>query len=132
MRGVDTNILVRYLVEDDLDQLRRVEKAFLEAERQGECLFISVVVLSELIWVLDRFYEYERAIIDHVLTSLLSTSTFEIQHRSEVRRALASWRTGTADFADYLIGELAKSAGCRDTLTFDKALRSSDHFTTPE
>jgi predicted nucleic-acid-binding protein len=82
--------------------------------------------------VLTRSYEQTRAQVATVLDQLLEMSSLRIEHRDLVERALTMYRRGKGNFPDYLIGELSRHAGCRDTVTFDKALRGAPGFTVIE
>ena len=120
MKGLDTNVLVRFVVGDDRVQQTRA-KDYLQrhctAEDPG---FVNHIVLTEFVWVLERGYGYSRDAIRGVLEVLLGTSEIEVQDASLVRRALARFTEG-ADFADALIGEINLERGCSSTATFDDA-----------
>lgn len=128
MRGLDTNILVRYVTDDDPAQAAAVRRFFLDMEARGERLHVSCVVLCELSWSL-RSYEYSRSDIFAVLSKVLVTGLFEVQDSDLVRRALEEFGQGRADFADYLIGLQNRQAGCTDTVTFDGKLKATSGFT---
>jgi predicted nucleic-acid-binding protein len=129
VKGVDTNLLVRYLTQDDLEQTRRVSDLFDRAEREGQSLFIATPVLCELVWVLQgRLFQVPKPGIATALEGLLATTIFEIQDRDLVQRAIIDYRKGPGDFADYLIGWLSHRAGCEETLTFDRALEDCERF----
>ncbi|HEY0783055.1 MAG TPA: type II toxin-antitoxin system VapC family toxin [Thermoanaerobaculia bacterium] len=129
MRGLDTNVLLRYLTADDATQAARVEALFAAAERNGERLFLSVIALCELSWTLRGGpYRADREQIAAVLERVLATALFEVQDRTLGRRALADYRAGGADFADYLLDWLGREAGCTDTVTFDRKLSGTDGF----
>jgi predicted nucleic-acid-binding protein len=129
VRGLDTNVLLRFLTADDPVQAERVDALFAAAERNGERFFVSVIALCELSWTLrGRPYRLDRARIAAVLEGILDTSLIEVQDRGLVRRALADFRLGRADFADYLLGLQSESAGCAGTVTFDRALREVAGF----
>jgi predicted nucleic-acid-binding protein len=132
MRSLDTNVLVRFLTADDHRQLAAVERLVDQCEREGETLFLCVPVVCELGWVLTRSYGQTRAQVASVLDQLLEMSSLRVENRELVERALALYRRGKGNFADYLIGELGRHAGCRDTVTFDKALRGGPGFTVLE
>lgn len=127
MRGVDTNVLLRPLAQDDSGQVAVVESFFRDLEVQGERLFVSCIVLCETCWSL-RGLGFSRPKIAASLEKLLDTALFEIQDRELVRRALAQYRQGPADFADYLIGWQSRQAGCTDTVTFDGGLAGAPGF----
>ena len=128
MRGIDTNVLVRYLVKDDPRQTARVEKLIEETLESDDILFLNHIVLFETVWVLEAGYDYPRDVIADALDKLLLTQQFEFEHRENVRRAVTRFQQGKADFADHLIGETNLSAGCDRTATFDHALRNEPGF----
>ena len=128
MRGLDTNVLVRFFTADDPEQARVAADLISAAEDQGERLHISTIVLCELVWGLRSVYRVRRDGIISAIESLLGANTFEVQDRDLVRRALDSYRSGKADFADYLIGWENQRAGCSATLTFDGGLKGADGF----
>lgn len=132
MKGLDTNILVRYLTADDPEQVE-IAKANIEgAESRGERLFVCGIVLCELAWVLrGRSYDYGKREIADALEHLLDTSVFEIEQRDLVRKALSRYRDGRADFADYLLGLIHEDAGCDETWTFDNRLKKEKGFAFP-
>lgn len=129
MRALDTNVLVRYIVADDPKQLALAESIIGECTENEEPVFLSVPVLCELVWVLDRSYQQSKAQMLDVLDTILRKSLFRIEHNELVRRSVHAWSRGKGDFADHLIGEIARHAGCRDTVTFDRGLQGSAGFT---
>ena len=123
MRGIDTNVLVRYLTADDAVQFEAVAALIEGAEDSEERLFVNVVVLCELCWVLrGRRYGYDRTAIAEVIERILAARTFEVERRDLVRRALQGYRRGEADFADCLIGAVNRTEGCVDTVSLDGGL----------
>jgi predicted nucleic-acid-binding protein len=128
MRGIDTNILVRFLTADDPAQFRTVETLMETVESQDDRLHINSVTLCELAWVLRSRYRMSREKISSALESLLSVTILEIQDRDLVEKALHDFRTGSASFPDYLIGWHNLKAGCVETLTFDRTLASYPGF----
>jgi predicted nucleic-acid-binding protein len=120
MIGLDTNILVRYLAQDDAVQsplaTRIIERQLTEA-RPG---FISLVTMVETVWVLDRIYDLSNAEIAGAVERILQADTLFVQNEQEVFIAAIALKTGVAAFADALIGALGAWAGCTATLTFDK------------
>ena len=129
MRGLDTNVLVRYLTNDD-PYFYELARDLLEgSEDRGQPLFVSLLVLCELSWVLRSHYRYTREELQHTLESLLESSVLVIERRDLARQALGEFRRGRADFADYLVGQLSAAAGCTDTATFDTGLRGDSGFT---
>ncbi len=128
MRGIDTNILVRFLTADDPAQLQAVETLMETVEAQDDRLHINSVTLCELAWVLRSHYRMSREKISSALESLLSVTILEIQDRDLVEKALHDFRAGSASFPDYLIGWNNQKAGCMETLTFDRTLASYPGF----
>ena len=120
MIGVDTNVLVCSIVADDEDQTRRAA-AFLEGaisvDNPG---FVSVVVLVELVWVLERTYRFSSDEIAGAIESVLRAEPLRIDRRAEVAEALGVFQTKQGSFADALIATLAERAGCVHVVTFDK------------
>lgn len=129
MIGLDTNVLVRFLVGDDVDQAKRAEEFIEQAANRGP-LFINQIVLCELIWVLSYAYDYSKATLVDLLEKMLSTKQFEIEEREVVWSALALYKKTKADFSDCLLGTKNHQLGCTYTATFDqKALTC--HFYKP-
>jgi predicted nucleic-acid-binding protein len=129
MRAVDTNILVRYLTHDDSKQAQIAERILSECDVAHEPVFLSVLVLCELLWVLDRSFGHSKAQRIEVIEHLLETNLFRVDHEHLVRSSLNLYRDGKGSFPDYLIGEISRQAGCRDTVSFDRALKGSPGFT---
>ena len=91
---------------------------------------MSTTVLLELCWTLRSDpYRYNREAIADVVTALLQTYPFEIQDRDLARSAVADYRSGRGDFADYFLGWQNRRAGCGDTVTFDRTIAKSPGFT---
>jgi predicted nucleic-acid-binding protein len=128
MTGLDTNVLVRYLTEDDPEQARRAAAWIGTAVARGEDCFISAMVLCEMTWVLCGAYDVSKSDLLLTLDRLLATVRFVIGDKDVVRRAVDAYRSGRADFADYVIGALNQEAGCEKTVTFDRRLRGDAHF----
>jgi predicted nucleic-acid-binding protein len=129
MRGLDTNVLVRYIVADDAKQTALANRLVEHSRAAGELLYISMVVLCELVWVLSRSYKQSKPEIVHALGLILRTRQFQLEDDLLVRRSLDAFQAGRADFADYLIGEICRRAGCEDCVTFDSGLKGADGFT---
>ena len=129
MRGIDTNVLVRYITADDARQTAVAERLMEQSSGAGQALFIPLVVLCELVWVLSRSHGQVKAEIARVLESILETTLFHVASDPLVRRSLEAFQAGRADFADYLIGEICREAGCEDCITFDGGLKGAAGFT---
>jgi predicted nucleic-acid-binding protein len=131
MIAVDTNVLVRFLVEDDKEQNQRAARLFREAVERNETIFFPEIVLVETVWVLSRCYRLPRKTIAQVLRAVLSAKNAERVHEDRVERALCSYEQGPGGFADYLILEDARARGCRAVFTFDKTLLRRPGFSAP-
>lgn len=119
MRGLDTNILVRYFTQDDAIQSPRANR-IVAGLTQASPGFISLIALAESIWVLERSYGLAAAELANILTKVLQTATFEVQNEREVYFAMTMLQKDEASFSDALIGALGAWAGCSETLTFDR------------
>ena len=128
MIGVDTNILVRYLTQDDPAQGRRVDRLVEDALDAGDRLHIDDVVLCEVVWVLRASYRLSKAAIVDAVEQILGTALFAFEDRDRMRRALDSYRDGGGDFADYVIGLRNLRAGCAATATLDRSLQGDSTF----
>ena len=121
MIGLDTNVLVRYVTQDDPAQSRIVAKTLdtrITLEHPG---FISIATAIELVWVLQTNYGASRADISTTLDEFLSDARFILQHEGALWRALEEFgRNTSTDFADVLVCALGQEKGCTSTLTFDK------------
>ncbi len=128
MIGLDTNLLVRYLTLDDPRQAKIATAVIEAATTAGEPLFVSTVVMCEVVWVLERGYRFDRAQVEQTVDALLRTAQLHFREKDLLLAALADYRSGSGDFADYVIGRDAAAEGCSRTVTFDRALESSPLF----
>ena len=119
MIGLDTNVVVRFLTRDDEIQFKGAQSAIQAARRAQEPLFIGIPVLLETVWVLQRAYGVDRRAVATTIHGLLESSDLILENEALVETALDAFQTGSADFADYVIGLGNLAAGCRNTLTFD-------------
>jgi predicted nucleic-acid-binding protein len=120
MIGLDTNVLVRYLAQDDREQSRRATRLIegtLSAEMPG---WISIVVLAELVWVMQACYDATREEIASILERLFRVRQLRIQEADAAWQALRAYRGGKSDFADCLIERVGHGEGCDRTVTFDQ------------
>jgi predicted nucleic-acid-binding protein len=120
MRGLDTNILVRYLTRDDPVQSRKATEIMerrLTPEQPG---FVSLVTMAETVWVLESIYEFTGPEIAAGIERMLQASSLAIQNEQEVFTAAQALKSGRRTFADALIGAVGTWAGCDSTLTFDR------------
>jgi len=124
MLGIDTNVLVRYLVRDDQPQYERARVLVNREVSKGEPVLVSLLVLLETEWVLRSRYEFTKEEIVTALSALLEASDLLFEDEPSVEHAVYSWKDSAADFADCLIGARNRRLGCHATATFDgKALK---------
>ena len=100
MTGLDTNVLLRYLLRDEPSQAVRASR---ELERD-ERFLVGSVVLCELVWVLETGYGFSRVEIAETLEKILATAQFEIEGKDVAQMALDDFRRSPADFSDCLVG----------------------------
>ena len=124
MIGLHTNVLARYLTQDDVRQAALASRLIendLTIARPG---FISLVVLAELCWVLSRLYSATMDELADMISDLLNTPQIQVERREVVQAAIRRFKQSKsrkAGLVDALIAELARSEGCSSTTTFDKA-----------
>jgi predicted nucleic-acid-binding protein len=122
--GLDTNIVVRYLAQDDPVQSARATQIFERRLTEEEPGFVSLVTMAETVWVLDKAYGLTPEEIARAVERMLQADTLAVQNEQEVFTAMIALKSGQGSFADVLVGALGKWAGCGSTLTFDgKAVR---------
>ena len=128
MTGLDTNVLVRYIMQDDPKQSPKANRLIesLSVEAPG---FVSVISLIELVWVISSCFDLTRQQVAAAIESLLRTKEFVVDRADVVAQALRRFKAGSADFADCLIERIAASAGCARTMTFDLAAAKSAGMT---
>ena len=124
MIGLDTNILVRYLAQDDTVQSPKAREILERRLTEKDPGFVSVVAMVEIVWVLDRVYGLSSQEISAAVERMLQADALIVENEQEVFTAMVALKRGEGSFADALIGALCARAGCARTLTFDhKALR---------
>jgi predicted nucleic-acid-binding protein len=128
MKGVDTNVLVRYITRDDPGQERAAFRFLDSARARSEPVLVNVIVLCELAWALGRAYEYSKADVARVIGQVLTTEQLVVEDADLVWLALADFKASKADFADCLIGRKNLQLGCDATATFDGRLRGLAGF----
>ena len=119
MKGIDTNVLLRYLVQDDADQARRASRFLFEECTVEDPGLVNRVVLCELVWVLQSGYGYSRVEVVHALDAIMSAVQLNVEDRHEATAAVEAYRDG-ADFADALIATINRRLGCEHTATLDR------------
>ena len=131
MIGLDTNVLLRWLIDesiwpdDDLGQIQAVSDLILDT---GETFFVNHVVIAETIWVLANPMGQPKPVLIEIIDRLLSSANVVLDRREAVVSALAGFREGKPGFTDHLIGHVNRHAGCEATVSFDKAAHRSDVF----
>lgn len=122
MKALDTNVIVRFLINDDKTQGRKARLLFENAERTGERYLITTPVLLETIWVLSAVYDLAREDVLHALELLTQIPILAFESHEIVLELVRLGASTNAGLPDLLIGLSGKDAGCDSTLTFDKGL----------
>ena len=128
MIGLDTNVLVRYIVQDDPQQTRKATRWI-----EGSCTeenpgFIAHVVLCELVWVLTSAYRYPKPSVVGVLEQILRVAQLRVEDPELAWLSVNDYRRSNADFSDHLIGRRNAAHGCEKTITFDRSAESAAGF----
>lgn len=121
--GIDTNVLLRIVVGDNASQMVTV-RDLLAQLREDQAVFVNISVILEANWVLKRLYHYPQERVLNFLQALLERREFEIAEYEALGNALHLCRRSNVDFADALLAEMNRLAGCAKTLTFDKKAAS--------
>jgi predicted nucleic-acid-binding protein len=120
MTGLDTNILIRFLLQDDPIQSAQVRHLIERRLTERNPGFISLATILETVWVLESFYRQSRQQVADAVRQILEVETFIVQNEQEVYTAMALLRSGEASFEDALIAALGAWSGCSKTMTFDR------------
>jgi predicted nucleic-acid-binding protein len=120
LTGLDTNVIVRYLTQDDRVQAAKANDVFERILTEGDRGFVSIVAMVETVRVLERAYGFEPSAVAAAVESLLGTDVVCVQFEQEVFAALVQMKAKTGTFADALVANLGLSAGCSKTVTFDR------------
>jgi predicted nucleic-acid-binding protein len=124
MLGIDTNVLVRFLVRDDQTQFEKARKLLKREVSSGRRVFINQLVLLETEWVLRSRYGLAKTQMLETISGLLDAPDVQLEDEPSIEEAVFVWRDANADFADCLIGARNRRLGCKATATFDtKALK---------
>lgn len=129
MLGIDTNVLVRFLVRDDEVQFERARKLLKREVAAGRRVFVSQLVLMETEWVLRSRYRLPKSSIIETVSSLLDATDVRFEQEPAIEEALFVWKDTSSDFADCLIGAQNRRLGCRATATFDVRASKLPGFT---
>jgi predicted nucleic-acid-binding protein len=128
MIGIDTNVLVRHLVQDDPGQSRKATQLITNQCTRDDPGFINRIVLCELVWVLESAYGYPKDTIVVVLDKLMRTSQLKIEDAQAAWTAFRMYQKGKADYADCLLGATNRLGGCEETVTFDHPASKLEGF----
>ena len=131
MIGLDTNVLVRFLVQDNPVQSESARALIEKAIDSETPCFVSDIVLCEMVWVLERSYKTRRFDIGRILGHLLRARHLTFTSLERLFAALESYHAGNGDFADYLIREHSRAEGCEAVATFDGDLLEEPVFIKP-
>ena len=124
MIGLDTNVLVRYLAQDDPVQSHQASTFIEQHLTPSNPGYVSLVVMVETVWVLERSYRLTPDRIANTVERMLQSESLVVEAEQAVFTAMIALRQGQGAFADALIAELGRAAGCTHTVTFDReALR---------
>jgi predicted nucleic-acid-binding protein len=120
MIGLDTNVVVRYIVQDDPRQSAAAARLIEGGLTPREPGFVPLVVLCELVWVLESCYDATRAEVAQAIRVLLTAKQILVEQPAVAWKALRAYEAGGADLADGVILETSRAAGCEKLLTFDR------------
>jgi predicted nucleic-acid-binding protein len=118
MIGLDTNVMVRYIMQDDFKQSAKATK-LIESLSSDSPGFVTLVSVVELYWVLTSCYDFSATQVARAFSNLLRVQQIVVEHAEVVWRALRAFEGGQADFVDCLIERIASVNGCVQTMTFD-------------
>lgn len=122
MIALDTNAIVRVIIEDDLAQAKKVQSIIQTAEKNGQRILILTEVVIETAWVLESVYDCSREEVAQVIENLLSAQTFYLPDAIEIRKTVRQFKK-KGDFADLLIVHQAKKYQAEKLFSFDKKLQ---------
>ena len=129
MIAIDTNILVRYITQDDLQQAEAAENLLAIYNNKPQSIFINNIVLCEFVWVLEKGYKYTQQQISSTIRIILSTEEFAFEYHNVLWLALEEYELKNADFSDSLISKLNHNLGYKQTFSFDKSAIKNNLFT---
>jgi len=128
MKALDTNVLVRFLVNDDKTQGHRVNTLFEQAEVAADQFLVTTPVVLELLWVLAAVYNFTREELLHAIELLTQMPILAFDDYDGIQQLVRLGRSSKADLPDLLIGLAGKSNGCETTVTFEKGLAQTGLF----
>ena len=128
MTGLDTNIILRYLLQEDPKQTRQANQIIDRQLSEQNPGFLSLVTVLEIVWVLRSLWKLDPFQISSHIEHLLAADSLQVQNEQQVFEAAFALKRGTGEFEDALIGALDIWAGCSRTLTFDRGAARLPHF----
>ncbi len=128
MIGLDTNVILRYLLQDDPTQTRQVNRIFERQLSESKPGFINLATVLEVVWVLRSLLKQTPDQIATQIENLLTSDSLEVQNEQQVFEAAFALKRGTGEFEDALIGALNSWSGCSHTLTFDRSAAKLPYF----
>lgn len=128
MIGIDTNVIVRYIVQDDPKQTKAATKLIEQSCSKDNPGYINHIVLCEIVWVLRRNYKLDKQSICQVIEQIMRTDRLLIEDIQLVWKALEAFKETKADFADGLLGQRNLQAGCQYTATLDNAASATNGY----
>jgi predicted nucleic-acid-binding protein len=128
MIGIDTNVIVRYIVQDDPEQSKAATELIEQSCSSDNPGYINHIVLCEIVWVLRRIYKLDKASICQVIEQIMRTDKLIIEDIQLVWRALQTFKDTKADFADCLLGQKNLQSGCQYTATLDDAASATKGY----
>ena len=129
MIAIDTNILVRYITQDNLQQAEAAENLLAIYNNKPQSIFINNIVLCEFVWVLEKGYKYTQQQISSTIRIILSTEEFAFEYHNILWLALEEYELKNTDFSDSLISKLNHNLGYKQTFSFDKSAIKNNLFT---
>ena len=129
MIAIDTNILVRYITQDNLQQAEAAENLLAIYNNKPQSIFINNIVLCEFVWVLEKGYKYTQQQISSTIRIILSTEEFAFEYHNVLWLALEEYELKNTDFSDSLISKLNHNLGYKQTFSFDKSAIKNNLFT---
>jgi len=128
MIGLDTNVILRYLLQDDPKQTPLANQIIDHGLSEQNPGFVTLVTVLEIVWVLRSLLKQTAPEIATHLEHLLAADSLTLQNDQQVFEAMFALRRGTGEFEDALIGTLNAWAGCPHTLTFDRRALRMPYF----
>jgi predicted nucleic-acid-binding protein len=122
MLAVDTNVLLRFILEDDLEQALRAKQAIVKAHHDGKALYLSQAVFQELVWVLQAVKKIPRAHVVRAVDGVLSMPVWNFEAPARMARALQYYEQYEVDFTDAMLAAISHEKGLDGVLSFDRDL----------